>query len=96
MQKDDESFRSPLPIRNRRRIATEAVLPGGELAGGGSENGYAALVAPISGWRKVFCDGSKADSAKVFVPEGKMWQINFEPMVFINSGTGRIPSPKRK
>ena len=59
-------------------------------------NGYAALVAPISGWRKVFCDGSKADSAKVFVPEGKMWQINFEPMVFINSATGRIPSPKRK
>ena len=57
MQKADESFRPPLPIRNRRRIATEAALPGGELAGGGSENGYAALVAPISGWRKVFwCD----------------------------------------
>jgi hypothetical protein len=28
------------------------------------------LVAPISGWRKVFCDGSKADSAKVFAPGG--------------------------
>lgn len=53
-----KSFRSPLPIRNRRRLATKAALPGGELAGGGSENGYAALVAPISGWRKVFCDGS--------------------------------------
>ena len=40
-----------------KAIATEAALPVGELAGGGSENGYAALVAPISGWRKVFwCD----------------------------------------
>ena len=47
------------------RLATEAALPGGELAGGGSENGYAALVAPISGWRKVFrCDreASQAES----------------------------------
>ena|SRR5208283_2190696 len=58
-----------------KAFATEAAFPGGELAGGGSENGYAALVAPISGWRKVFCDGSQADSAKVFVSGGKSERI---------------------
>ena len=65
-----KSFRPPLPIRNRRRFATKAAWPGGEIAKGGAENGYATLVAPISGWRKVFCDGSKVDSAKVFAPGG--------------------------
>jgi hypothetical protein len=65
-----KSFRPPLPIRNRKRFATKAAWPGGELAGGGSENGYATLVALTSGWRKVFCDGSKADSAKVFASGG--------------------------
>jgi hypothetical protein len=61
-----KSFRPPLSIRNRRRLATKAAWPGGEIAKGAAENGYATLVAPISGWRKVFCDGSKVDSAKVF------------------------------
>ncbi len=56
---------------------TEAALPVGELDGGGSENGYAALVAPILGWRNVFCDGSKADSAKVFVPVGHRRRFPF-------------------
>ena len=57
MQKADESFRSPPPIRNRKCIATEAALADGELAVGGSENGCAALVALKSGCRKVFwCD----------------------------------------
>jgi hypothetical protein len=70
MRKDDEAVPVPATNQNQGRIATEAALPGGELAGGGSENGYAALIAPTSGWPKVFCDGSKADSAKVFVPGG--------------------------
>src|SRR5208282_2876213 len=68
-------FRPPLPIRPKR-CAMEAALPGGELAGGGLENGYAASVAPISGWRKVFCDGSKADSPKVFVPGGNSYPLH--------------------
>jgi hypothetical protein len=71
MRKDDEVAPVPATNQNRRRFAPEAALPGGELAAGGSKNGHAALVAPISGWRKVFCDGSKADSAKVFAPGGK-------------------------
>jgi len=65
-----KSFRPPLPIRNRRRLATKAAWPGGEIARGGAENGYATLVALTSGWRKVFCDGSKVDSAKVFASGG--------------------------
>jgi hypothetical protein len=65
-----KSFRPLLPISNRSRIATKAAWPGGEIARGGAENGYATLVAITSGWRKVFCDGSKVDSAKVFAPGG--------------------------
>ena len=76
MQKADEVVPASAANQNRRRLATEAALPGGELAGGGSEAGCAALVAPISGWRKVFCDGSKADSAKVFESAGKPEQID--------------------
>ena len=42
----------------RQPFVMEAALPGGELAEGGSENGYAALVALTTGRRKVFwCDG---------------------------------------
>jgi hypothetical protein len=70
MRKDDEVVLAPATNQNRRLFATKTAWPGGEIARGGAENGYAALVAPISGWRKVFCDGSKADSAKVFVPGG--------------------------
>jgi hypothetical protein len=68
---------------------TKAALPGGELAGGGSENGYAALVAPISGWCKVFCDGNKADSAKVFA-SGENLHLKMEPM----AGIAQLRSPQ--
>jgi hypothetical protein len=57
--------------------------PGGEIAKGGAENGYATLVAPISGWRKVFCDGSKVDSAKVFAPGGNDYD---GPSAFASGG----------
>ena len=57
MRKYDEVVPAPATNQNQRRVATEAALPVGELASGGSENGYAASVAPTSGRRKVFwCD----------------------------------------
>jgi hypothetical protein len=57
MRKDDEVVPASATNQNQKCFATEAVLPVGELASGGSENGYAASVAPISGRRKVFwCD----------------------------------------
>jgi len=57
MRKADEVVPAPATNQNQRHYATEAALPGGELAIGDSENGYAASVAPKSGWRKVFwCD----------------------------------------
>lgn len=53
-------------------FATKAALRFGEIARGVPENGNTALVELKSGRRKVFCDVSKADSAKVFVPEGNI------------------------
>ena len=57
MRKDDEVVPAPATNQKRKRVAAKAAWPGGELAGGGSENGYTALVALISGRRNVFrCD----------------------------------------
>ncbi len=57
MRKDDEVVPAPATNQKRKGVATKAAWPGGELAGGGSENGYTAMVALIPGRRKVFwCD----------------------------------------
>jgi len=59
MRKDDEAVPAPATNQNQRSIATEAALPVGELAEGGSENGYAALVAQYRAGAKSFVMGAK-------------------------------------
>jgi hypothetical protein len=49
MRRDDEVVPAPATNQNRRRVATKAAWPVGEIARSGAENGYAALVALMSG-----------------------------------------------
>jgi len=72
MREDGEVVPAPATNQNRRRFATEAALPVGELAGGGSENGCAALVAPISGWCKVFWCDREASQPESLCARGRL------------------------